>query len=68
VIDEAQQVLHWAWHAFPHGHGPLDTGADWDHDLQVQVEVGGWHTVTLTLSASAPFVEQFLATFGNDAP
>jgi hypothetical protein len=65
VLAEAQQVLDWAWRHFPHTHGPADDGMDWDHDLQVQVESGGWHSVTLTLSASPRFVEAFLAQFGD---
>lgn len=64
VMAEVQQVLDWAWRAFPHTHGPADDGMDWDHDLQVQVEAGGWHSVTLTLTGSARFVEAFEAAFG----
>ena len=40
VLAEAQQVLDWAWRAFPHTHGPADEGGEWDHDLQVGVEGG----------------------------
>ncbi len=65
VMAEAQQVLSWAWQHFPHTHGPADEGMDWDHDLQVQVEDGGWHAVTLTLTASPHFVEEFLTAFGS---
>ncbi|AKJ30909.1 hypothetical protein [Caldimonas brevitalea] len=64
VLAEAQQVLDWAWQRFPHTHGPVDDGMDWDHDLQVHVEDGAWHVVTLTLAGSPRFVEEFLATFG----
>lgn len=67
ALAEAQQLLDWAWGHFPDTHGPVDEGHDWDHDLQVHVEDGGWHTVTLTLAGSARFVEAFQATFG-DAP
>ena len=65
VMAEVQQVLDWAWRQFPHTHGPIDDGMDWHHDLQVTVEPGGWHTVTLTLTGSGRFVEGFLATFGG---
>ena len=64
VMAEVQQVLDWAWHRFPDSHGPIDDGMEWDHDLQVTVEEGGWHTVTLTLTGTGRFVEAFLATFG----
>tara|TARA_B100001105_G_scaffold255400_1_gene254613 strand:- start:3936 stop:4238 length:303 start_codon:yes stop_codon:yes gene_type:complete len=63
VQAEVEQVLDWAWQAFAHSHGPVDEGGDWDHDLQQQDE-GGWHTVTLTLSASQAFLEAFQARFG----
>ena len=65
VMAEVKQVLEWASHRFPHTHGPVDDGMDWDHDLQVCVEEGGWHTVTLTLGASPRFVEAFVADFGD---
>ena len=65
VLAEAQHVLDWAWRRFPHTHGPADEGMDWDHDLQVSVEEGGWHSVTLTLTGSARFVGEFLAEFGE---
>lgn len=65
VMAEVQQVLDWAWCRFPDSHGPIDDGMEWDHDLQVTVEEGGWHTVTLTLTGSGRFVEEFVATFGN---
>jgi hypothetical protein len=65
VMAEVQQVLDWAWQHYPHSHGPVDDGMDWDHDLQVQVEPGGWHAVSLTLAGSPRFVEAFVATFGD---
>jgi VCBS repeat-containing protein len=65
VMAEVQGVLDWAWQHFPHTHGPADEGMDWDHDLQVSVEDGQWHAVTLTLSGSPRFVEAFLAAFGD---
>ena len=63
VLAEAQQVLDWAWRAFPHTHGPADDGGEWDHDLQVGVEGGGWHAVTLTLTGTAEFARDFAAMF-----
>ncbi len=65
VMAEVQQVLDWARLKFPHSNGPLDDGMDWDHDLQVHVEDGQWHAVTLTLAGSARFAEAFLAAFGE---
>lgn len=65
VMAEVAQVLDWAWQRFPHTHGPLDDGLDWDHDLQVTVEGGRWQVVTLTLAGSPRFVEAFLDAFGN---
>ncbi|MBT9455720.1 MAG: hypothetical protein IV097_03785 [Burkholderiaceae bacterium] len=65
VMAEVQQVLDWAWRSFPHTHGPVDEGMDWDDDLQVSVEPGGWHAVTLTLTGSPRFVEEFFAAFGE---
>lgn len=64
VLAEAQQVLDWAWRLFPHTHGPIDEGHDWDHDLQVVVEGERWHVVTLTLAASSRFADAFSAEFG----
>lgn len=63
VMAEVQQVLDWAWQHFPHTHGPADEGMDWDHDLQLNLHDGGWHTVTLTLTGSPGFVEQFAAAW-----
>jgi hypothetical protein len=65
VLAEAQQVLDWAWRRFPNGHGPIDEGHDWDHDLQVTTEGGRWHVVTLTLAASPRFAEAFVQMFGH---
>lgn len=62
---EVQQALDWAWARFPDAHGPVDEGMTWDHDLQVIVDTGGWHTVTLTLTDTAAFVEDFIEAFGN---
>jgi hypothetical protein len=63
VMAEVQQVLDWAWRRFPHTHGPIDEGMEWDHDLQVSVQAQGWHTVTLTLTGTRRFVEAFGARF-----
>jgi hypothetical protein len=68
VMAEAQQVLDWAWQRFAHSHGPVDDGMDWDHDLQISVEDGHWHVVTLTLAGSAAFVDAFHARFGGPSP
>jgi len=65
VMAEVQQVLDWAWQRFPRTHGPADEGMDWDHDLQVNMEGGHWHAVTLTLTASPRFVDEFVAAFGD---
>ena len=65
VMGEVEQIMRWAWRSFPHTHGSTDDGADWDHDLQVTIEDGHWHAVTLTLTASARFVEAFLAAFAD---
>jgi hypothetical protein len=65
VMAEVQQVMDWAWRAFPRTHGSADDGMDWDHDLQVNVEQGGWHAVTLTLTASPAFAAEFMAAFGE---
>lgn len=63
VMDEVDEVLAWAERHFPHTRGAADDGMDWDHDLQVTEEDGGWHTVTLTLSASPAFAQAFLERF-----
>jgi hypothetical protein len=65
ALAEAQQVLDWAWRAFPHTHGPADDGGQWDHDLQMAVEAGGWHAVTLTLTGTPEFAREFVAAFGH---
>ena len=67
VLAEVQQVLDWAWQQFPHSHGPLDDGHDWDHDLQVAIEVSQWRAVSLTLAASPRFAAALFATFGAPA-
>jgi len=64
-MAEVRQVLDWARREFPHGHGPADAGGDWDDDLQVSVEADGWHAVTLTLSASQRFADEFMRAFGD---
>lgn len=65
VMAEVQQILDWAWRHFPHSHGPADDGNDWNHDLQVAVEDGGWCAVNLSLTGSPHFVAEFLAAFGE---
>ena len=67
ALAEAQQLLDWAWRAFPHTHGPADDGGEWDHDLQAVDEGGGWHAVTLTLTGTAEFAEAFVQAFGEGA-
>ncbi len=67
VMAEVQQVLDWAWRAYPHTHGPADDGGEWDHDLQVGVEGDGWHAVALTITGSAEFAREFAAAFGESA-
>lgn len=67
VMAEVQQVMDWAWRHFPHSHGPMDDGMDWDHDLQLRVEEGTWQTVTLTLTGSARFVDAFLEALDSAA-
>jgi hypothetical protein len=65
VLAEVQQLLDWARREFPRTQGPVDEGMDWDHDLQVNVEAGGWHSVTLTMTGSAPFFKEFFDAFGD---
>lgn len=65
VMAEVQQVLDWAWQHFPSSHGPVDEGHDWDHDLLVAVEPGGWHAVTLSLAGSPRFARAFVERFGD---
>ena len=64
VMAEVQQVLDWAWRAFPHTHGSADDGGEWDHDLQVGVDGDGWHAVTLTLTGTPEFALAFATAFG----
>jgi hypothetical protein len=65
VMAEVRRVLDWAGARFPHTRGPLDEGMDWDDDLQVVVEEGGWHAVALTLTGSRRFVDELLEAFGD---
>lgn len=60
VAAEAEQLIAWGRQHFPDGHGPIEEGFDWDHDLQQHVEDGQWHTLVLTVSASPRFAEAFL--------
>src|ERR1700712_3731479 len=65
VMAEVDQLMAWAQRRFPHTHGPLDEGHDWDHDLPGSDEGGGWTAVTLTLTGSEAFVAEFMAAFGE---
>lgn len=65
VMAEVREVLEWAWARFPDGHGPVEDGADWHHDLQVRVDAEGWHEVRLTLACSSRFVEAFTTRFAS---
>jgi hypothetical protein len=63
ALAEAQALLDWAWGQRPNGHGPLDEGHEWDHDLQVQPAQGGWCSVSLTLTGPQAFLDQLLRHF-----
>lgn len=65
VMAEVQQVLDWAWRHCPHGHGPVEEGHAWDHDLSVVQEPGGWVAVSLTLTGTEDFAQALLAAFGT---
>jgi hypothetical protein len=65
ALAEAQQVLDWAWRAFPHTHGPADEGGEWDHDLQAGLEADGWQGVTLTHTGTPEFARAFEARFAG---
>ncbi len=67
VMAEVGRVLDWAWQAYPHTHGRIDDGMDWDHDLAVVEEAGGWHTVCLTLTATRGFTDDLLLWMAADA-
>ncbi len=62
---EADLVLAWCRREFPHSHGPVEDGMDWDHELQALTESDGWHSVTLTLTGSSRFVAAFEAAFAE---
>jgi len=64
VMAEVEAVLAWARDEFGGPPGPVEDGYEWDHELLVQQEAGGWVTVTLTFSASPAFAEAFQARFG----
>jgi len=67
ALAEARALLDWAWRTFPDTHGPIDDGGQWDHDLQVDLQVdvqaGGWHAVALTFSGTPEFARAFAAEF-----
>ncbi len=67
ALAEAQAILDWAWRAFPHTHASADDGGQWDHDLQVSDEGGGWHAVALTLTGTPEFAHAFAERFGDAA-
>mgnify|MGYP001175078839 CR=1 FL=1 len=67
VMREVDTVLAWAWAQCPHTHGPIEDGNDWDHDLQVVVEGGQWHAVSLTFTGTPQFVDELLAAFADNA-
>lgn len=66
VMDEVAGVLDWARQRFAHTQGPVEDGYDWDHDLQVVVEGGRWHTVSLTITGSQRFADDWLVAWGGD--
>jgi len=66
VMDEVACVLDWARQRFAHTRGPVEDGNDWDHDLQVVVEGGRWHTVSLTITGSQRFADDWLVAWGGD--
>jgi hypothetical protein len=66
VMHEVDTVLAWARALFPHSHGPIEDGNDWDHDLQVVVEGGQWHAVSLTFTGTPHFIDELLAAFAGD--
>ena len=67
VMREVETVLAWARTQFPHTHGPIEDGNDWDHDLQVALEGGRWHAVSLTFTGTPHFVDELLAAFADNA-
>lgn len=40
LIEEIEQLLRWACHAFAERRGPVEDGGDWDWDLQAQADDG----------------------------
>ena len=63
LLDEVAWLLDWAHREFPGGHGPLDEGGEWDHDLQVLDEAGRY-TLTLTLCGTPAFGAAWHGQFG----
>lgn len=63
VRAEVARVLAWAHGAFPDGHGDLDEGFVWHHDLQEQRESATLHTITLLVSGTAAFTLAFAERF-----
>lgn len=62
---EVALVLDWAQREFPHGHGALDEGGEWDHDV-LSVEEDGRHTITLTINGTPAFGAAWRAQFSAD--
>lgn len=65
ALAEARQLLDWAWREYGHVQGAAEDGGAWQHDLQVQVEAGGWHAVALTLTCHPEIAQACLAEFGE---
>ena len=65
VQAEVALVLHGAQQEFADGHGPLDEGGEWDHDLQCLPE-GERYTLTLTISGTPAFGAAWRAQWGSD--
>jgi hypothetical protein len=65
ALAQAQRLLDWALGQALR-HGPIDEGNDWDHDLHVGLEAGGWWVLTLTITGAPPFIDELMATMGVD--
>ena len=65
LLAEVALVLDWAHGEFPDGHGPLDEGGEWDHDV-LSAQEDGRHTVTLTINGTPAFVAAWRAQFSAD--
>lgn len=65
VQAEIALVLDWAQGEFPGGHGALDEGGEWDHDV-LSIEEDGRHTITLTINGTPAFGAAWRAQFSAD--